>query len=183
MLRRLNKPHPLYNHFKKTLGNLYCIGTDPNIPFLNYINCYIGMDNKYIYVSDLPKPEKWIITENDDEIYSFEPKDNSYNLPNSLLDIEISEDHPLYLIPRKRSRKTYSSKNIYHFIMRLESMDSIDCATIFHIETEDKNDITGEKNFTIKTFLHINFIQFVVELNDDTIKELDIIKITKPFII
>lgn len=184
VFKRLDKSNPQYNHFKTTLKNIYSHGTvqnlyfeNPHIPLLYNINCYIGMDNKYLYVSDLPKPTKWIIKEEDDETFSYEPEDYSYEPQLSLLDIKISEDHPLYLIPRKGSRKSYTSKDLYNFMKRLESIESIDEAIIFHIETKDKNLSTR------KSFLFIPFIYSALELDDDTIKELGIIKITKPFII
>lgn len=71
-------------------------------PFItDAIHCLIAIDNDYIYISDIRQPERFILKRDTDgsDMYWYLPRYNAAP-PRNLLNIEVSEEHPLYLFPR-----------------------------------------------------------------------------------
>lgn len=71
-------------------------------PFItDSINCLIAIDNDYLYVSDLRKPEKFSLQRDMDgsDMFWYMPRYKKAP-PRNLINLEVSENHPLYLFPR-----------------------------------------------------------------------------------
>lgn len=105
---RLQPDDSRFTVFSKLTADLYDSNSPYSVLFSNAapfitdsIHCLIAIDNDYIYVSDIRKPEKFTLQKDTDgsdmfwymPCYKKEP-------PRNLISLEVSEEHPLYLFPR-----------------------------------------------------------------------------------
>ncbi len=107
-----------YKKYSRVLANLYNDQESMKMQFQNTapimtdsINCLIAIDNDYIYISDLPKPEKFELKSDSEECgrYLYEPVYKE-KLSRSLLTLEVSEKHPLYVLPRNVNLPKFNDK-------------------------------------------------------------------------
>lgn len=107
--KRLSKGEALYRHFKQAVTDIYNPASPHShlfcntAPFLtDSLDSLVATDNDYLYISDLPRPEKFILKSNDDDDdhFWYEPSYSKAEPGRSLRNIVVSETHPLYIIPR-----------------------------------------------------------------------------------
>ncbi len=107
--RKLLPDENQYDRFMNALKSIY----DPNssesrlfdniCPLLtDALNCLVAVDLEYLYVSDIRKPDRFAMTcrDKDEEIFSYDHYYNHGEPKVNLLELEISPEQPLYLIPR-----------------------------------------------------------------------------------
>lgn len=94
--------------FSKLLSDLYDSNSPYSVLFSNVapfitdsVDCLIAIDNDYIYVSDIRKPDIWLLKRDMDgsDMYWYLPYYKK-EPPRNLINLEVSEDNPVYLFPR-----------------------------------------------------------------------------------
>lgn len=107
--KRLSKGEALYRQFKQAVTDIYNPASPHSLLFCNTapfltdsLDSLVATDNDYLYISDLPRPEKFILKSNDDDDdrFWYEPRYSKAEPGRSLRNIVVSETHPLYIIPR-----------------------------------------------------------------------------------
>ncbi|MDE6255690.1 MAG: hypothetical protein K2M39_05805 [Muribaculaceae bacterium] len=134
---RLSKDDPRYGRLREVLNDIY----DPNssISYISEnvaptltdtVNNIVGRDRYYLYISDFRRPDRFLIKENELELFTYEFTYNNGFPPLSLLNLEITEEHPLYAIPTDIKRKRNMSQRLETFVTMLEDADNINEAYI-----------------------------------------------------
>ena len=107
--KRLSKGEALYRQFKQAVTDIYNPASPHSLLFCNTapfltdsLDSLVATDNDYLYISDLPRPEKFILKSNDDDDdrFWYEPSYSKAEPGRSLRNLVVSEAHPLYIIPR-----------------------------------------------------------------------------------
>ncbi len=107
--KRLSKGETLYRQFKQAVTDIYNPASPHSLLFCNTapfltdsLDSLVATDNDYQYISDLPRPEKFILKsyEGDGDRFWYEPSYSKAEPGRSLRNIVVSETHPLYIIPR-----------------------------------------------------------------------------------
>lgn len=107
--KRLSKGGARYRHFKQAVTDIYNPASPHSLLFCNTapfltdsLDSLVATDNDYLYISDLPRPEKFILKsyEGDGDRFWYEPSYSKAEPGRSLRNIVVSETHPLYIIPR-----------------------------------------------------------------------------------
>lgn len=107
--KRLSKGETLYRQFKQAVTDIYNPASPHSLLFCNTtpfltdsLDSLVATDNDYLYISDLPRPEKFILKsyEGDGDRFWYEPSYSNAEPGRSLRDLVVSETHPLYIIPR-----------------------------------------------------------------------------------
>ena len=107
--KRLSKGGARYRHFKQAVIDIYNPASPHSLLFCNTapfltdsLDSLVATDNDYLYISDLPRPEKFILKsyEGDGGRFWYEPSYSKAEPGRSLRDLVVSETHPLYIIPR-----------------------------------------------------------------------------------
>ncbi len=107
--KRLSKGETLYRQFKQAVTDIYNPASPHSLLFCNTapfltdsLDSLVATDNDYLYISDLPRPEKFILKsyEGDGDRFWYEPSYSKAEPGRSLRNLVVSEAHPLYIIPR-----------------------------------------------------------------------------------
>ncbi|MBD5238018.1 MAG: hypothetical protein HDS62_10955 [Bacteroidales bacterium] len=108
--RRLDTGSEQYKEISLFLRDLYGERSTVNINFRNHgrlftdiVNNLIGRDREYLYIYDYAKPSFKLIER--EGIFYYKEQYNGEALSLSLFDLELSEEHPLYLLPTKLQAK------------------------------------------------------------------------------
>lgn len=133
--RKLLPDHPRYEDFRKVIHNIYNVNTtdssvkfqNPAAPITDMVNNFVGLDRYYLYVLDFRPADRYIISEQKDQKDSF-IYEAYYHDPfpaTSFLDMEISEEHPLYAIPHKIDKWKCGTPELRKFAELMEDSDNI----------------------------------------------------------
>lgn len=174
-LERLNHDDPRYEKFHNLLWGLY----DPKSPrsmFLKVvapelIDCHnnlVGRDNKYLYVYDW-QPRRCVVKEREEDLFFYEVAPEIEHPGESLLDIKVSEKHPLYAIPLDHERKNFKG-----VLARLKDIlsDAENIRNVFVVHSAQ----TGCPRLCFPNY------STTVALDEDLIRELGVLKFTtNPF--
>ncbi len=107
--KRLSKGETLYRQFKQAVTDIYNPASPHSLLFCNTapfltdsLDSLVATDNDYLYISDLPRPGKFILKsyEGDGDRFWYEPSYSKAEPGRSLRNLVVSEAHPLYIIPR-----------------------------------------------------------------------------------
>lgn len=108
--RRLDTGSEQYKEISLFLRDLYGERSTVNINFRNHgrlftdiVNNLIGRDREYLYIYDYAKPSFKLIER--EGIFYYKEQYNGEAPSLSLFDLELSEEHPLYLLPTKLQAK------------------------------------------------------------------------------
>ncbi|MDE6866342.1 MAG: hypothetical protein K2J23_02995, partial [Muribaculaceae bacterium] len=104
--RRLDPGSEQYKEISLFLRDLYGERSTVNINFRNHgrlftdiVNNLIGRDREYLYIYDYAKPSFKLIER--EGMFYYKEQYNGEAPSLSLFDLELSEEHPLYLLPTK----------------------------------------------------------------------------------
>ncbi len=97
-------------------------------------NNLVGRDNRYIYVYD-SKPRKFRISDGKSErfLYRAAGEKNIENI--SLFELEISEEHPLYAIPKEMSAMNSGKYELNKFAEIMRAADGMESVCILHSDS------------------------------------------------
>lgn len=134
---RIKKEDSRYGRLRELLRDIY----DPrssisyiseNVASLltDTVNNIVARDRRYLYISDFRRPDRFLIKENEPDIFTYE-----FTYANgfpylSLLNLEVSQEHPLYAIPTDIKRKRNMSRRLETFVTMLEDAHNINEAYI-----------------------------------------------------
>ncbi|MCH5347261.1 MAG: hypothetical protein J1E63_09135 [Muribaculaceae bacterium] len=116
--KRLDYDDERFRYFLDIVERIYKRGgTELSMIFENrgafmtdVFNCLVAIDRKYLYVTDQISSRFYLTY--DKNTHAFEYENDKKEETESLLDIEISADRPLYLIPRDKKPKITDQKHI-----------------------------------------------------------------------
>lgn len=107
--RRLEISDSRHSEFMQVLGDIYNPDSPHSMLFHNestlltdQLDTLIAIDNEFLYVSDMPAADHFTLrfeTDGSERLW-YEPQFITRRPATSLLNAEISPEHPLYLIPR-----------------------------------------------------------------------------------
>ncbi|MDE6383978.1 MAG: hypothetical protein K2K79_06480 [Paramuribaculum sp.] len=130
--RRLSPDDALYVTLHRALLDIY----DPSSPhsalfrnpFAELTDCsnnLIARDGKYLYVYDW-RPRRYAIRESDPDRYTYEFDADAGNpVPEALIELNISEEHPLYAIPMRIDVRRYRNAELDRLAAILTDADNI----------------------------------------------------------
>ncbi len=135
---RLSPTSEEYKHFREILDAIY----NPNDALsrifqtlypelIDYQNQLQGRDRKYLYVYDR-LPRRFVIRETAPEVFKYLPPKNGGLPPQSLFDLKITPQHPLYAFPLKRNKSFYNDPAMEKLAKILEDAENINQAFIYH---------------------------------------------------
>lgn len=138
---RLDYDDPLYNEFKETIERIYNKFTVEYNQFENTgkfmtdaVNNLIAIDSKYLYIFDYRCPEYKMFYDNELNIFEYLPRQEDFFDHLSLTEIEISSEHPIYLIPRFIENKRHVNKSQKKFIEAVANTQMGDQVSIYHLK-------------------------------------------------
>lgn len=134
----LSPDDPRYGKFHTALTEIY----DPRNPLsaifqntyselIDTANNLIGRDQKYLYVYDRPR-KRFRIREKDPGVFTYE---SDVRGSETLLDLDISEQHPLYAIPVEMERRQYGNPELDRLAEILADASNISEIYILHSES------------------------------------------------
>ena len=113
--RRLDRDDLRYKEFRSVLSDIYNPDSPHSRLFTNSapelfdcINNLVGRDNKYLYVYDWC-PKRFVIKEKSQDVFTYESDGGKFRTKVYLFELNVSEEHPLYAIPRRMERKNYGN--------------------------------------------------------------------------
>ncbi|MDE5790285.1 MAG: hypothetical protein K2H96_03535 [Muribaculaceae bacterium] len=122
--RRLDEQDPLYVGFKDILSA--CYNTERKYEccevrcmygwMIDFKSALVAIDNNYLYLMEHAKNERFYLKSNDGDVFEYLYGSSRQRLP-GLFDLNVSEENPLYLLPRNdwqfsRFDAYFSGKNI-----------------------------------------------------------------------
>ncbi|MBD5249940.1 MAG: hypothetical protein HDS56_02025 [Barnesiella sp.] len=137
--RRLPSAHPLHERFMQVISDVYdpasphsCLFSNAGAFLTDELDALTAIDNDYIYVSDLPAPDRYVMRcdRDDSERFWYEPVFRTVKAAGSLRDIEISPRHPLYILPRRCSHPV--SERHRRFAEACQNINIDSQITIYH---------------------------------------------------
>ncbi len=115
---RLDPEDVRYVEFRDVLTEVYNPRSPHSVIFQNTspeltdnVNNLVGQDNKYLYVYDW-HPKRFIIKESDPDVFVYEGDCRDLAINQSLFELNITEAHPLYAIPRDMARRKYGDSGL-----------------------------------------------------------------------
>lgn len=114
----LDRDDARYTKFHEVLTDVYDPRSPHSVIFRNTapeltdnVNNLVGRDNKYLYVYDW-RPKRFLIKEAEQDVFTYEGDCRQLETNRALFDLNISEAHPLYLIPLDMRRRKYGSSEL-----------------------------------------------------------------------
>lgn len=136
--KKLDSNDPKFKEFRSVLFEIYNPLSPHHILFTNSapelsdeVNNMVGQDNKYLYVYDW-QPSKFVIKEKTLGVFTYECDCNEYETMNSLFDLNISEEHPLYAIPKQMERRNYGNSQLKRFSEIMTDAENITEVYVIH---------------------------------------------------
>lgn len=152
--KRLLPDAPLSEEYSGLVAELYDSSSPRSVLLTNnaafitdVIDCLIAIDNDYLYVSDIRHPEKCILKRDADgsDMYWYLPCYKS-EPPRNLIDLEVSDEHPLYVFPRNIVSEFKIPDRYRRFVEAVDNTEIDDQISIY--ETVD----TGQKIICFNRF-------------------------------
>lgn len=102
-------------------------------PFMtDALNNLVAIDTDYIYISDIHRPDKFVLEKDPTfaEAYCYNAR---YRVepPRNLVNLEISNEHPLYLLPRNAERRGPIPNKYKRLIEAIDNTEIHDQITIY----------------------------------------------------
>lgn len=135
---RLSDDDPRYLEFRSALKAIYdpenphsAIFTNTAVELTDSLNNLVGQDNKYLYIYDW-QPARFMIKERSHARFTYEWEDGRDVTDEALFELDISEEHPLYAIPKFVEKKNYGNRTLDKLADILEDADNINIVSIVH---------------------------------------------------
>lgn len=138
---RLSRSDPRQRRFMQLLKDIYNPSSPESVLFRNAApfmtdepDVLIAIDNKYIYVSDLPAPDRVTLRCESEEsgLFGYEMLYRDGDPAVSLLALDISPEHPLYLLPRFTDMDRPMSARQRRFAEACRNIHMYSNITIYH---------------------------------------------------
>ena len=105
---RLNDNDAKFRRFSAALREIYdrrslqalCLFENHGSFFTDVTNALVGMDNDYLYLWDSPQPGRFLLSSESNGFFTYNDEYDTQEPVLSFLHLEVSEEHPLYAIPR-----------------------------------------------------------------------------------
>lgn len=139
--RRLPSDDERHTRFIQVIADIYDTATPLSMffrntaPFLtDEMDALIAIDNEYIYVSDAPAPDRFVLRcdMEDGEHFWYEPVYHSSKPAGNLRNIVVTEEHPLYILPRFSDMDNPVSERHRRFAEACRNTDINSQITIYH---------------------------------------------------
>lgn len=129
-----------YKEFRTVLAEVYNTQSPHSVIFRNTapelsdnVNNFVGHDNKYIYVYDW-RPKRFLIRETEEDVFVYEGNCAHCATNKALFELDISEGHPLYAIPKNMERRKYGNAELNRLAEIMSDAENITEAYIIHSE-------------------------------------------------
>lgn len=177
--RKLDAADPLHARYLKVTKDIY----DPQslsqfILFENTgalltdaMNSLIAVDNEYLYVSDMPRPERFILScdKKDNYRFLYNPVFSTHPEVTGLRNAVISKEHPLYLLPRDfQEQKKHTDERKQLFEEACRNMNFGDQISIYRSERYKNGNLCFNK------------FSLLFSLDDGEIEKYGALRITDP---
>lgn len=133
---RLSPGSELHAQLRQALRDMYDPSSPHSMLFHNTApeltdtaNMLAGRDRKYIYVHDR-QPRRFAMMEKKPDRFTYEPDTDENG--KALFELEISDEHPLYAIPRSLKKSKHASRQVEALADMLADADNIAEAYIVH---------------------------------------------------
>lgn len=140
---RLREDDERLKEYSELLSKLYDTRTTLSHGLINEysfltdsLNSLIAIDSDYLYISDLRRPEKFVLKSDSTGTYVYTPHYNTQAPPRNLLDLEMSDKHPLYVLPRHATPKRKDASKYQKLFEAIDSSEMSDHITIYRIKEE-----------------------------------------------
>lgn len=181
--RRLDAADPLHARYMKVVKDIYDPESTQSLLFENVgalltdaMNSLIAVDNEYLYVSDMPRPERFILICDKAKGYRFtyEPVFGKQPEVTGLRNAIVSEEHPLYLLPRdfpepeNQTDKKHIKERERLFKEACRNMDFGDQISIYRSPRYKRGNLC------------FNRFSLLFSLDEEEIEKYGALRITKP---
>ncbi len=137
---RLEYDDPRYSEFREVLADIYTPGNTLSTLFRNSapeitddVNTLVGRDNKYLYVYDWC-PDRFVVREEERGKFTYLGDCKEYETMKGLFELEISEEHPLYLFPIEMKRWNKRNRTLEKLEEVMKDAENITEVCICHSE-------------------------------------------------
>ncbi len=137
---RLAEEDERYREFRTVLSDIYSPQSPHSVIFRNTapelsacINNLVGSDNSYLYVYDW-QPKRFVVNENQKGSFTYDGEPEDYATLQPLFGLDVSEEHPLYAIPKNVTQKYYNNAELNRLLTVLSDAQNIYEACIIHSE-------------------------------------------------
>lgn len=139
-LERLAPEDERYKEFRTVLNDIYSPQSPHSVIFRNTapelsdcINNLVGVDNSYLYVYDW-QPRRFVVNENQKGSFTYDGEPEDYATLQPLFGLDVSEEHPLYAIPKSVKQKYYNNAELNKLVTVLNDAQNINEVCIIHSE-------------------------------------------------
>lgn len=139
--KRLPRASTLHQRFMHLSTNIYNPESPHShlfrntAPFLtDALDALVATDGDFLYVSDLPKPDKYILRcdKDDNERFWYEPYYKNGEPSRNLRNLVISSEHPLYIIPGYFNLDKHTTERKRRFAEAVMNTELSNQVTIYH---------------------------------------------------
>lgn len=138
---RLRNDDKLFEHYAQFILELYNPLSPRSVLFTNTapvmtdaLNCLIAIDSDYIYISDILRPDRFVLEEDPSlsQAYYYNP---NYRVepPRNLISLEVSSRHPLYLLPRNAEKRGHVPNKYKKLIEAIDNTEIEDQITLYQV--------------------------------------------------
>ena len=138
--KQLSHDDSRYKEFRTVLAEIYDPKSPHSVIFRNTapelsdnVNNLVGHDNKYLYVYDW-RPKRFIMREEKQDIFNYEGNCTQYAIAQALFELNISEEYPLYAIPKNMKKRKYGNAQLDRLAEIMTDAENIIEAYIIHSE-------------------------------------------------
>lgn len=141
MFRRLERGCEMYERYKGVVAEIYDVESPHHLLFENegtvltdQVEALLGMDREWLYISDVRRPDRFMMQWDDDDTdrFWYEPVYRDGLPATGVLSCEVSEEHPLYLVPRVGDMSRRMSPGRRRLMEAAANTDMDGLVTIYH---------------------------------------------------
>lgn len=138
--RRLSPSDPRHEWFMQAIADIYNVNSPLSMLFRNKapfltdsMDALLAIDRDYLYIHDMEAPDRFAMRcdRDDEERFWYEPVFRHRHESTNLLNAEISEEHPLYVVPRFTDMDRPMSERQRRFAEAAASTDFSHQVTIY----------------------------------------------------
>lgn len=136
---RLRSDDKMFEQYARIIDELYKPSSPLSFLFTNTapamtdaINSLIAIDSDYIYISDMRRPDRFVL-EKDRTVCDAYNYNAYYNVepPRNLINLEVSSRHPLYLFPRNAENRGHVPNKYKRLIEAIDNTEIHDQISIY----------------------------------------------------
>lgn len=127
-----------YKEFREVLTSVFDVNNAASMTFKNVareitdgVNNMMGSDRKYLYVYDW-RPDRFMITEDEPGVFVYKGADPESVASKALFELDVTECHPLYAIPRCLKRANHANAEVKRLADILKDSDNIRDIIVTH---------------------------------------------------